>query len=88
MQVLRHQVGAPAGEDSLMLEERGEANFVALGRTKDWAFTTLNVNSKTSSEVRPKSALLAKFAFLANFPPLCKTCLDWPTLPFSAKFAQ
>lgn len=38
-------------ENKLVLEEHDASRFVDVARTKDWQFITLNVNTKTSSEV-------------------------------------
>lgn len=38
-------------ESNLVLEEHDASRFVDIARTKDWQFITLNVNTKTSSEV-------------------------------------
>ncbi len=43
--------GSGSGRDEVVLEEPDASRFLALGRTKDGAFVTLNSNSRTSSEV-------------------------------------
>jgi hypothetical protein len=63
MQVMRHELGAPAREDQVVLEEPSEAHFVGLGRTKDWAYATVNINSKTDSEVRRCNSAAAVLLF-------------------------
>ncbi|KAI3438624.1 hypothetical protein D9Q98_001046 [Chlorella vulgaris] len=51
--------GGDGGALTCIYQEADERFFVELGRTKDWAFLTLNCNSKSSSEVRLLPADLA-----------------------------
>eukprot|EP00053_Salpingoeca_punica_P015205 m.139252 g.139252 ORF g.139252 m.139252 type:complete len:755 (-) comp16652_c1_seq4:837-3101(-) len=46
-----HRLGHPQSEDALLYQEKDSEFLLDVGRTKDEAFFTINVNSKTSSEV-------------------------------------
>ncbi|KAG6552614.1 hypothetical protein Mapa_005814 [Marchantia paleacea] len=48
--VYRRSLGSEA-KDTLVFEEKDASSFLDVSRTKDWTFITVNVNSKTSSEV-------------------------------------
>lgn len=68
--------GSGSGRDEVVLEEPDASRFLALGRTKDGAFVTLNSNSRTSSEVHsytfPSSSSIypAMYRSLFITPPL------------------
>lgn len=50
--VLRRTLDAKEGEeDDVVLECEDPEKYVDISRTKDWRFITLNINSKTTSEV-------------------------------------
>ncbi|KAL2620360.1 hypothetical protein R1flu_000565 [Riccia fluitans] len=46
----RRTLGSASG-DKLIFEEKDARSFLHVSRTKDWTFVTVNVNSKTTSEV-------------------------------------
>ncbi len=50
-QVWRHEVGRPATEDVLVMEEQDERFFVGVGREKDDSFIQIGISSKVTDEV-------------------------------------
>ena len=51
-QVWRHRLGAPQGDDVLVLEEPDERFHVGVGRTKDGAYVVVHLQSQVTSESR------------------------------------
>ena len=83
-----HRIGRPQQEDTCILEERSPEHHLHVDRTKDWAFLTLNSNSKASSEVRHPTLscptqIGARFSVCAHVlltrhaHQLCMQCRKW-----------
>eukprot|EP00873_Tetraselmis_striata_P039539 jgi/Tetstr1/459803/TSEL_005154.t1 len=53
-----HRLGAAAADDACLLREEDDAAYMEVGKTKDWAYNLVNINSKAFSEVHllPASA--------------------------------
>lgn len=56
-QVLLHRVGQPCRGDRCLIEVPDEDFYAHVSRTKDNQLLTLNINSKTSSEVALRPSL-------------------------------